>query len=274
MRRVLVISFNVLLIFAVLHPVESQSNAVCGDILEGEISVQEADTGHVYNFEANAGDEINVTASPIGQTPDIEMYIYDPGGSSLGRYSGDAGDVVAISNFVMPATGRYQLQIRDDNRRPMAYVIAIGCILRSGTTIEPGDTIEPSLTPTQASLSTTASGFLFPELPQNGIELPLVSGQAQTIPVGSDILLYTYDVANTDQSATLSISRVSGDISLGITVMNRDTSEILFLGGMPSSNNLSVELTFPTSGTYAIGFFRLDTAERSGTSGAVQLVIE
>ncbi|MGB1286620.1 MAG: hypothetical protein ACPG7F_08815, partial [Aggregatilineales bacterium] len=64
------------------------------------------------------------------------------------------------------------------------------------------------------------------------------------------------------------------DISIGVTVINKDSNEILFLGGMPSSNNLSVELTFPSAGTYAIGLFRLDTAERMDTAGAVQITLE
>jgi len=106
-----------------------------------------------------------------------------------------------------------------------------------------------------------------------GIEIPLTVGQPQTAPVANDVALYTYD-ASANEVATLNISRASGDISIGVTVINKDTNEIIFLGGMPSSNNLSVELTFTADGTYAIGLFRLDTAERSGTSGAVQLVIE
>lgn len=106
-----------------------------------------------------------------------------------------------------------------------------------------------------------------------GIEIPLTLGQPQTAPVASDVALYTY-AASAGEVATLSISRVSGDISIGVTVINRDTNEIVFFGGLPSSDNLSAELTFPTGGTYAIGLFRVDTAERSGTSGAVQLQLE
>ena len=91
--------------------------------------------------------------------------------------------------------------------------------------------------------------------------------------LGSDVELYTY-VAIADETRTLTISRASGDISIGVTVINSATNEVIFLGGMPSSNNLSVELTFPADGTYAIGLFRLDTAERVETSGAVQVTLE
>ena len=121
------------------------------------------------------------------------------------------------------------------------------------------------------------SGFGFPGVAardfSEGIELPLTLGQPQAAPVASDVALYTYG-ASAGEVATLNISRASGDISIGVTVINKDTNEVIFLGGLPSSDNLSVELTFPTAGTYAIGLFRLDTGERSDTSGAVQISLE
>ena len=77
-----------------------------------------------------------------------------------------------------------------------------------------------------------------------------------------------------NSTATLNLSRVSGDISVGVTVIKRDNNEILFVGGLPSSNNLAVELTFPSDGTYVIGLFRMNTTEKADTSGAVQISIE
>ena len=147
------------------------------------------------------------------------------------------------------------------------------------TKIDPGQGVEgePPDSGAVETLVTSFSGFGFPGIApvdfSAGIELPLARSQPQTVPVASDVALYTY-AASAGEVATLSLSRVSGDISIGVTVISQDTNEIVFLGGLPSSNTLSVELTFPADGTYAIGLFRLDTAERSGTSGAVQVLLE
>lgn len=173
-----------------------------------------------------------------------------------------------------------------------AYQVSLGCTLRDGTVIEPGVVLE-SITVTESSDSPTGvsgtleqtqpvkpefSGFGFPGFDavdfSAGIEIPIQLGQPQTAPIGGDIVaLYTYD-ATADSTATLSLSRVSGDIAVGVSVIQRDTNEIVFVGGMPSSNNLSVELMFPSDGTYVIGLFRMDTAEKMDTSGAVQVMIE
>lgn len=283
------LALAVLILFSMVHinTVEAQVRGIqCGDITESEFT--DAAQLHEYSIVLEPGASFRVTVIPVGQTLKVDVAILDLAGNPLIDFKVDniaSGDVSSEQTPLLSSRGPYSIllsnnsmyadgDIRSTQNGLGLYTLRIGCTLANGTVIEPGNTIEPSPNPTQAPLPNTGSGFLFPELPQDGIELPLVSGQAQTIPVGNDIVLYTYEVANADQSATLSISRVSGDISLGVTVMNRDTSEIIFLGGMPSSNNLSVELTFPTSSTYAIGLFRLDTAERSGTSGAVQLVIE
>ena len=283
------LALAVLILFSMVHinTVEAQVRGIqCGDITESEFT--DAAQLHEYSIVLEPGASFRVTVIPVGQTLKVDVAILDLAGNPLIDFKVDniaSGDVSSEQTPLLSSRGPYSIllsnnsmyadgDIRSTQNGLGLYTLRIGCTLANGTVIEPGNTIEPSPNPTQAPLPNTGSGFLFPELPQDGIELPLVSGQAQTIPVGNDIVLYTYEVANADQSATLSISRVSGDISLGVTVMNRDTSEIIFLGGMPSSNNLSVELTFPTSSTYAIGLFRLDTAERSGTSGAVQILIE
>lgn len=106
-----------------------------------------------------------------------------------------------------------------------------------------------------------------------GIEIPLSLGDSQTAGIGADVELFIY-TATAGETVALSVSRVSGDISIGVAVINRDTNEIVFLGGMPHTNSLTAEITFPADGTYAIGLFRLDTATLTGTSGAVQILLE
>ena len=158
----------------------------------------------------------------------------------------------------------------------------MGCTLADGTVIKPGDAPSVNLIspanelPLASASQPIFSGFGFPGVASvdfsSGIQIPLQLGQAQTAPIGNDVALYTYQ-AKTDDVHTLNISRLSGNISIGVAVIKQETNEIIFLGGLPSSNNLSVELTFPSSGTYAIGLFRLDTVERTGTSGAVQIIL-
>lgn len=136
----------------------------------------------------------------------------------------------------------------------------------------------PVVTVTPETPSTPEfTGFGFPGVSpvdfSAGIEIPLTVGAMQTVPLASDVALYTY-AATAGETRTLTLSRASGDLSIGVAVINRDTNEIVFLGGLPSSNNLSVELTFPSDGTYAVGLFRFDTAERTGTSGAVGVLLE
>ena len=206
-----------------------------------------------------------------------------------------------INTNVLPSSGTYDISIVNfsvgwysttndawsnvsSSSGPGLYTMFISCTRRDGTEIEAG-----SIADTETELNLTDpdiadalafapfTGFGFPGLDardfSDGIELPLILGQAQTAPIARDVALYTYD-ASAEEVVTLNISRASGDLSIGVTVINKATNEIIFIGGLPSSNNLSVELTFPTDGTYAIGLFRLDTAERSGTSGAVQVVLE
>ncbi len=186
----------------------------------------------------------------------------------------------------------------DDSGGSGVFTLFVGCTLRDGTVIEPGSAVPANndsedtggsgnivgnmlgSAANQAANVPAApdfSGFGFPGVaPRDfsaGIELPLTAGTPQLAPIANDVALYTY-VASAGETRTLSISRASGDLSIGVTVIRQDTNEILFLGGMPASNNLSVEVTFPADATYVIGLFRLDTAERSGTSGAVQVSLE
>jgi hypothetical protein len=164
------------------------------------------------------------------------------------------------------------------------YSLYVGCTLRDGTQIpagsnapvpEPGNNDQGVVPEPPTPVEPPAFGFpgVTPRDFSAGIEIPIAKASPQTVPLASDVALYTYE-ASANETATLRVMRVNGDISIGISVINRETSEIIFIGGLPSSNNLSVELTFPSDGIYVFGLFRLDTVERSGTSGAVQISIE
>jgi hypothetical protein len=261
-RMVLALNMLLVVFLSGIVPANAQGTDVnCGDEIRAEISVDERRTGHSYRIPGMPGDRLRIRVTPATSAFAAVSTVDDPAGTRMILRRGGEGEVVEYE-VELPATGEYRILVNGSRARYIGeYYLEIDCILANSPSPNPPP--PPS-----------TDGFLFPNLPEDGIELSFVQGQAQTIPVGNDIVLGMYAVANTDQSATLSISRISGDISLGVTVVNRDTGEIIFLSGMPSSNHLSVELTFPTGGNYAIGLFRLDTAERNGTSGTVQILIE
>lgn len=187
------------------------------------------------------------------------------------------GDNIQASTTVVES-GSYTVLAQGYGSFGGRYSLFIRCELANGTVVEPGDVPPIAISPIgESTVSNDFSGFGFPGIPSRdfstGIEIPLTAGQTQIAPIGSDVALYSYN-ASDGEVATLNVSRASGNISIGIAVIHRDSNEIIFLGGLPSSDNLSVQLIFPSNGTYAIGLFRLDTTERSGTSGAVQITIQ
>lgn len=276
----------------------------CGAVIEDEFT--QDNQPKLYTIQLSAGDRLQTSVVPLGSTLLTSTALYAPNDAVI-WVGGDPGNnwSVPVSNPVMntdvlSANGTYTivvynnwLSLRGDlgdgygggGRGGIGvYTLFIGCILRDGTVIEPGDTLPDdsgdSNDPdgdTAAPIAQPAPDFGFPGVASrdfsDGIEIPLTLGQPQVAPIASDVALYTY-AATAEETRTLSVSRASGTISIGVAVIHSETNALVFLGGMPSSNNLTVELTFPTDGTYAIGLFRLDTAELTGTSGAVQIVLE
>jgi hypothetical protein len=255
---------------------------VCGSIVRNTFSRDRVN--HSYFINLNEDDRLNIVTEVLRPSftdlkVDIGLFTLD--GFTIDQLNANhAEQSQTLNTEPLPGSGVYRIFVRSNTTSRGEYNIFIGCRLRDGTVINPGD-IPP--TPTHAPevtslpLESSFSGFGFPGVAtvdfSDGIEVPLQAGQSQIIPVGGDVVLYTYQ-ASADEIRTLNISRLSGNISIGVSVINRDTNEIIFFGGLPSSDNLSVELTFPSAGTYAIGLFRVDTAERTGTSGAVQIALE
>ncbi|GAB1420839.1 hypothetical protein MASR2M15_09630 [Anaerolineales bacterium] len=262
-------------------------DANCGSIIDNEFSSY-AEI-HRYYIQLAAGDRVKLLAETTGGSYSdlvVDVGIEAPNGyviNGLVDFESRSGINSSENTDSLPMSGIYILNVIGFTRSGGPYTLYVGCILANGTVINPGDAPPVDLAspaevlPSESASQPVFSGFGFPGVASidfsSGIEIPLQTGQSQTVPVGSDIALYTYE-ANADEMRTLNISRLSGNISLGVSVINRDTNEIIFFGGLPSSDNLSVELTFPSSGTYAIGLFRVDTSERSGTSGAVQITLE
>ncbi|MCA9905562.1 MAG: hypothetical protein KC547_17020 [Anaerolineae bacterium] len=274
------------------HPAVAQGSTVqCGDIVEGVFTQNEQ--VNQYTISMRSGEVLQPKAVAFGDFLQMVLAIRSPAGDVLVNSVGDTNSAAnrvswgysspdpSAHSGVLSASGEYSIEIASANRNGVGeYTLSITCTSRDGTLIEPGtlqstETADNSSRP-PSSEAASFSGFGLPVVgPVDfsvGIEIPLLAGQVQVAPIGGDVALYTYQ-ASAGSTSMLSVSRVSGDISVGVAVINRDTNEIIFLGGMPHSDQLSVLLTFPSDGTYAIGLFRLDTPTIAGTSGAVQISI-
>lgn len=274
----------------------------CGDITTGEITPGEnssrANEGHDdYLLQVQAGTIINVTVEPLGTSFNPFLKIRDAANNYILSFNdGTSGEIEAFLDYQVASTAAYTLVILGANpgsargsisdywdspgRYFGAYKLGMGCILLDGTVIEPGDAPAGPVGGNSGSAPAPIfMGYGFPGANpvdfSAGIEIPLAAGAPQTAPIGPDgntVALYTVE-GRADTPQTLTIARVSGNLSIGVTVINKTDNTIVFFGGLPSSNSLSVELTFPTDGTYAIGLYRLDVGSAVGTSGAVQVSI-
>jgi hypothetical protein len=254
----------------------------CGSIIENEF-LYDLET-HDYYIDLQRGDIMTVFAESNGSNlkPSLEIGTLDTETNEfMDRIDMFYADLSVSSENSIPADGLYTVAIRSKGEGGGSYLMTIRCILADGTIIEPGD-IEPSPILLEPTLESTSYfiAYGFPNIPgidfSTGIEIPLTLGQPQTAPIGADgstVALYTYE-ASAGANANLSMTRLSGNLSIGVAVINKADNSILFLGGLPTSNNLTVELTFPNDGTYAIGLFRLDVANATGASGAVQVTLQ
>lgn len=306
MRKSLIIYLVIVGITSVVHAqgrpgdVIDVSSVQCGDIIDDEFmnSVEY----RRFTIELNPGDQLSISAAPLGERPTIRLAIADVNDTFIAYTVGSGNDRFAypelapsltdvsisssalhsiyVSNYSADLAFGEPFGANIESGDIGVYTLYIGCTLRGGMVIEPGASVPPLGDGSSGDVGSSVpafSGYGFPGVNpvdfSAGIEIPLNLGQSQTAPIANDVVLYTYS-ASAGETTKLSVSRVSGDISIGVTVIKRDTNEIIFFGGLPLGNNLSVELTFPSDGTYAIGLFRLDTAERSGTSGAVQITLQ
>lgn len=298
MNRLIIIIW-VLVILSSITIAQTGSVVNCGDIIESNFA--ENAEMHVYNLQLEAGATFTVVGDPLGDTLKFSMVMYAPNenwiDSTGGSYYTTNYADPSITSGVVSANGNYVIRVSnnsfergnpgriyDTNGGVGIYTLYISCQLRNGTVINAGDSppniedgqednVESAPPPT----AQPAFAFGFPGVApvnfEGGIEIPIQVGQPFTVPVGDNVGLYTFEIQES-RDVTMNIARVSGDISLGVVVINRANNDIIFLSGLPSSNNLSVELSLTASGQYVIGLFRLETATRVGTTGGVQFSLE
>ena len=280
--------FSLNLTFAQELIISAPIPAICGDVIENEFLVDYEVHNYVLNMRA--GDLIEAYVIPVGSRLYTRIVFQAPNGEFFGHSKPGSKQETEprpkANSDVLSANGVYEMEVNNwewwgqpsKSTGVGVYTVYIGCTLKDGTVIRPGETLQPTATPIPPIPPTPVfSGFGFSGLPardfSTGIVLPLTLGQPLPVPVGSDVALYIYS-ATANEVRTLKINRISGDISIGVTVIHKDTNELIFFGGMPFSDTLSVQLTFPSDGVYALGLFRVDTNERVGTSGAVQIMLE
>ena len=298
MNRLFSFVISVLLVLITI-PILAQTSVDvnCGDIIEAELTAQSRT--HSYKLQISAGTELDIFVTPIGSSLNPYIALIDPGDNIITQVNSSLdGELETISGFVVSSSNPEIVIIGISPGNNLAsfdtshirmghfylgktlglYQLAIGCKDRQGNVINPGDTLVVEETSTPSDRAIICTGLCFPGIDavdfSAGIEIPIQAGQAQTAPVGGDLVtLYTYD-ATAGSSATLSIKRVSGDISAGVAVIHKDSNDIVFIGGMPYTDSLSANLIFPADGAYVIGLFQLRTDTRPETAGAVEVLIE
>ncbi|MEO1289494.1 MAG: hypothetical protein AAFV93_17155 [Chloroflexota bacterium] len=259
----------------------------CGDIVENDFT-NNYET-HVYTISLDAGSSLDVLGVALGDSLRFRFFMRDAVNNAIAwsnaSNTSSASYLITerrpnLVTGVLSATSVYTIAVAnaDWEGRPTTargigvYTLYVNCTLRDGTEIEAGVNL-PEPEPTSLAPE-PFPGFGFPPVDavsfEDGIELPLTLGQPAQAPIGGGLVaLYTID-ASVGQSNTLSVSRLADDFPVGVAVINQANNDIIFFGGMPSSNDLSVTLTFPEAGTYAIGLFALDGT----SSGAVQITLE
>ncbi|MEM9952698.1 MAG: hypothetical protein AAF846_13915 [Chloroflexota bacterium] len=287
----LILIISVLLSFSVTLYAQNAVPLQCGSIVESEFTRD--DEIQRYTLALDAGDQLTVSVEPFGDTLTLGVAILGTDGTVIARNpEGFSNTIFVEENPIaetgtLSASGNYELlafnnrlflpslEISDNlNYRGGRglYTIFVTCTLRDGTIVEAGDFLPINMS--SPSSQPAFSGFGVPPMDavdfSNGIELPLTLGQPAQAPIGGGLVaLYTVD-ASAGQINILSVARLADDFPVGVAVINQANNDIIFFGGMPFSNDLTVTLTFPEAGTYVIGLFALDGT----SSGAVQITLE
>lgn len=246
-------------------------SVMCGDIIENEMTLIKE--GHNYHIELNAGDIIYANVVPLGeylktriavQAPDETWFLWS-------HISGNYQDTQlrpAVQTGVLSARGIYRIHVANsiynrghgDNTGTGFYTIYIGCTLRDGTVIEAGNTSQSVVS---KSNSPEFSGFGFPGLApvdmSDVARIPMTAGIPFTgavTPAGSEILGYAFN-ATTDQRINLNEERLSGNLNLGVVVIDAD-SNIIYFSALVTSESMSTRIRMPADGEYMVSVFRLD----------------
>jgi hypothetical protein len=273
---------GILLLLATAKPLTAQEGTPveCGMILEDELT--ENLQVKQYVIEMAPGDELLIRGAPIGDSFKFVTAVHGPTGILINVSSDESGRDGWVSanptadTGVLSARGNYTIRVGNswyrsdgslDNRNSFwggvgIYTLFIGCTLRDGTVIEPGDA-PPTNTGNGSASTPTFSGVGFPGLAPvdfaNAVKLPLIAGAPMTgaiTPTGGEILGFQVE-ASAGDVLDLSLSRLSGNLHLGLVVLSSE-NQVVSYGGLISGDTFSTRITLPSAGQYTIGVFRID----------------
>ena len=166
---------------------------------------------------------------------------------------------------ILSAGGIYEIAVNNGGGGIGIYTLLINCILRDGTIIQPGDSRQPDPAPDPdpPSLPTVCEGLCFAGLPPvdltNVARIPLamdVPFTGAVTPTGGEILGYTFS-ASTDERVTVSLERLSGNLNLGLVILNSN-SDTIYQASLVTSELMTTRLRIPADGDYIASVFRID----------------
>jgi hypothetical protein len=244
-------------LFMTSTPSSAQSSLACNSVVEGAITVQDAETGHLFDLQLDAGDEVTLELSIPGSSLRSSMYILDSSGSRLERETG-YDNPKSINSFVAPFTGDYQVLVKEWESREMAYTLTVDCIQ-----INADSSASTSEVQSQVGPQSTSPAFGFPGLPAvdfaSAVRIPLTfdTPTQSGFPPSSDAVLgFTFE-ANADDVLDLSFERRTGNLNIGLVVLSAD-NQVVYMAALISSQTNNSRFTLPSTGEYTIGMFRID----------------
>ncbi len=282
---------RVILLFAIsmmgiVGPVSAQeqgptTTVQCGDIIESEFTQDNQPQRYIVTMAP--GDVINVSAAPLGDTLQLVLIVTAPNGDVVGLGGSDVnndkelayvGTSPTTQTGVLSARGEYTITAynaryyggfdNDYHGGIGVYTLYLGCTLRDGAIIEPGDTAS-SPENEGDTVSAPFTGIGFPGLASkdfnDGITIPFMidSPNAGAINPGFESVFgFTLDASAGDK-LNLTFMRTSGNLNLSMAVLSPD-NQIIYQASLVSTEQLSALFSFPVSGQYTIGVWKIDLA--------------
>lgn len=269
----------------------------CGDIVEGEVIeseqtfLQDYDGkryGDKYVLNISAGTKVNLTITPLGNTFNVGFAFFDSSNKVVLAINKTAeGEAESINDFPLGSSKQVLVVVglipgRNTDKQDDygwlrisrsggqgqyfgAYEIRIGCTLRDGTVVEPGEAVA-NTTNTNSSNTTTTTAFTgigFPGLPPVDFsavaKIPMIAGTplvGVVTPAGGEILGFVFD-GKAGTPAELTVTRLSGNLNLGVVVLSED-NKVVYQASLVTSSVMTTTFSVPADGKYTVGLFRVD----------------
>jgi len=286
-----ILSLVVFLMLAVM-PTMAQTpiEVECGDILEDEFT--SGGEQHVFEIDLNAGDILTMESLSISGVMSSQLVLYDPNENRLeATYTlGNPNSVdPTLVSDPLPTNGTFTIYHTSRNSTSTGvgiHTLFVSCTLRDGTVIAPGDTIttvgddgtQVETTVTDPSI-VPAPDFGIPGLPpvdlSNVARFPLTVGAGMNgglSPTGSEVLGYSFE-GTADQRLNLTVQRVSGNLNIGVAVIDSE-SNLIHFSAMVTTEATTSRLHIPANGEYTVSVFRLNLSppdNPEATAFAVQI---